>query len=74
MEVGDISEPIEVSDGYAILTVTGKREAQSESEAAIKEQARRDVALSKSPPLKEWEEALRKKYNAVVVAAASANG
>ncbi|BFH71760.1 hypothetical protein J27TS7_55560 [Paenibacillus dendritiformis] len=74
MEVGDISEPIAVSDGYAILTVTGKREARSEGEAAIKERARRDVALSKSPPLKEWEEALRKKYNAVVVAAASANG
>lgn len=74
MDVGDISEPIEVNDGFAILTVTGKREAQSEGEAAIKEQARRDMALSKSPPLKEWEEALRKKYNAVIVAAASVNG
>ncbi|MFD3270971.1 SurA N-terminal domain-containing protein [Paenibacillus dendritiformis] len=74
MEVGDISEPIAVSEGFAILTVTGKREAQSEGEAAIKEQARRDVALSKSPPLREWEEALRKKYHAVVLAAASVNG
>ncbi|GAC42479.1 SurA N-terminal domain-containing protein [Paenibacillus popilliae] len=74
MEVGDISEPIEVSDGFAILTVIGKREAQSEGEAAIKVQARRDVALTKSPPLKELEEGLRKKYNAVVFAAVPVNG
>lgn len=74
MEVGDISEPIEVSNGFAILTVIGKREAQSEGEAAIKVQARRDVALTKSPPLKELEETLRKKYNAVVFAAVPVNG
>ncbi|MBN3524366.1 peptidylprolyl isomerase [Paenibacillus apiarius] len=66
MSVGEISEPIQVKDGYAIVMLNGKKEVEPEERKALRSRVRKDLALSKTPPLTDWEEALRKKYNAAI--------
>ena len=66
MSVGEISEPIQVKDGYAIVMLNGKKEVEPEERKALRSRVRKDLALSKTSPLTDWEEALRKKYNAAI--------
>lgn len=66
MEVGDISPPVKIKDGYAIIKLTGKKEVKPEQHDEIRERVRKEIALEKTPPLVQWRKALREKYGASI--------
>lgn len=66
MEVGDISHPVKIKDGYAIIKLTGKREVRPEQHDEMRERVRKEIALEKTPPLVQWRKALREKYGAAI--------
>lgn len=67
MDVGTWSVPIKVDAGYAIVMLTGRKEIELRTSKVMREAARKDIALSKVPPLIEVENQLKEKYNARLV-------
>ncbi len=66
MAVGDVSEPLRLSDGrWAVVTLLGRRTIDPLDDSSVREELRRELALSKAPSLFDVEAALLKKYNAV---------
>ncbi|MBG9734312.1 SurA N-terminal domain-containing protein [Paenibacillus alvei] len=66
MDVGDISPPVKIKDGYAIINLVGKREVRPEQHDEMRERVRKEIALEKTPPLVQWRKALREKYGAAI--------
>ncbi|UHA75306.1 peptidylprolyl isomerase [Paenibacillus sp. 481] len=73
LDIGGVSEPIRVDDGYAIVQLTGKKEAEPLESAIVRQQVRRDIALSKARPLPEVEDALREKHKAAIYLSSDSN-
>lgn len=66
MEVGDVSVPLALEDGrWAVVTLLGRRTIDPLDDSKVKEELRRELALSRAPSLFDVEEALLDKYNAV---------
>jgi foldase protein PrsA len=52
LSVGGISSPIVLDDGhYAVILLMGKREIRPANDAAVRSTLRRELAISKAPPL-----------------------
>ncbi|MCI3923245.1 peptidyl-prolyl cis-trans isomerase [Paenibacillus sp. TRM 82003] len=66
MDVGDVSEPLRLTDErWAIVTLLGRRTIDPLDDSNVREELRRELALSKAPSLFDVEAKLLKKYNAV---------
>lgn len=66
MAVGDVSEPLPLEDGrLAIVTLLGRRTIDPLNDSSVRQELRRELALSRAPSLFDVEAALLKKYNAV---------
>ncbi|MBM6386767.1 MAG: peptidyl-prolyl cis-trans isomerase [Paenibacillus sp.] len=68
LDVGDIAGPVQVEDGYAIIKLNDKQDAQVQSAEEVREDIRMQLALSQADPLPQVEERLRNKYEAVIIA------
>lgn len=68
MDIGSWSEPVKVPDGYAIVLLTGRTDAEIEDNEYLREMVRKEIALSKAAPLIEIERQLREKYQSRIVA------
>jgi len=66
MNVGDIMGPLEVSDGYAIIYLTGKKSEEPMSSEQQRELAIRDITLDRAGALSEVADQLMQKYGAVI--------
>lgn len=64
MRVGDTVGPIPIEDGFAIIRLDGRKEELTMPEEAIRESARRQIALGKAGPLRDFEQTLLEKYGA----------
>ncbi|WP_028543422.1 peptidylprolyl isomerase [Paenibacillus taiwanensis] len=64
LEVGQWSEPVKITDGYAIVMLSGRKQDDPLGRSSVRQRARREVALSKADPLTEVERKLRVKYEA----------
>lgn len=66
MKVGDIVGPVEVTDGFAVIYLTGKQSIEPLSQAEQRNIAIRDISLEKAGPLSEVVQELLQKYDAVI--------
>ncbi|MCG7410750.1 peptidylprolyl isomerase [Paenibacillus sp. ACRRX] len=64
LDVGQWSEPVKITDGYAIVMLSGRKQDDPLGRSSVRQRARREVALSKADPLTEVERKLRVKYDA----------
>lgn len=64
MEVGDTLGPVPIEEGYAIIRLDGRKEEHSMPVETIRESARRQIALGKAGPLRDFEQHLLEKYGA----------
>jgi foldase protein PrsA len=65
LSVGGISSPISLDDGhYAVILLMGKREIRPANDAAIRSALRRELAISKAPPLSQVLDRLLTKWGA----------
>lgn len=62
MEVGNITGPVAIAEGYAILKLDGVHVTEANSEQAIVQKAREEVALQKIGSLQEVQDELKNKY------------
>ena len=60
-------EVVKVDEGYAIVMLNGRRETELYTNEALRKLARKEVALTKVPPLIVIEQQLREKYQAHTV-------
>ncbi|MEK0317737.1 peptidylprolyl isomerase [Cohnella sp. 56] len=67
LEVGEAAGPIRTAAGYELVLVSGRRDADEQDAAALREEARRQYALSVSLPLPQVEQSLLDKYGASVL-------
>lgn len=67
LEVGDVTGPIETGNGYVLLALNGRRQEDAPPPEAVREEARRQVALGKALPMREVEQRLLDKYGAEVL-------
>lgn len=68
MDIGTWSQPTKVPDGYAIVMLTGRKEAEIQDSDYARKLARKQIALSKAEPLIEVERQLTAKYHAHMIA------
>lgn len=66
LQVGGVTGPIAVDQGYAIVKLDGRSELRRQSESDIRSEAERQIALGKAVPTKDLEQALLAKYHADV--------
>lgn len=67
LSVGEVTGPIAVDKGQAIIQLVEKKTEQAVSDSLKREQARRDIALSKLNGLHSFEDQLLRKYDAKTV-------
>ncbi|MEO2208114.1 peptidyl-prolyl cis-trans isomerase [Paenibacillus pabuli] len=68
LDIGDIAGPVQVEQGYALIKLNDKQDAQVQSAEEVREDIRMQLALSQADPLPQVEERLRNKYEAVIIA------
>jgi foldase protein PrsA len=69
LKPGSYSQPVEIGGGrYAIVQLKERRMKKGVDPQEIREQVRKQLALSEAPPLQELVKQLRIKYHAVVLA------
>ncbi|MEK4248370.1 peptidylprolyl isomerase [Paenibacillus sp. FSL W7-1287] len=66
LNVGDIVGPIEISEGYAIIQLLGRQIENEKSEEAIREWARKQLALQQIGSLSEAKQQLLNQYVTVI--------
>ncbi|QJD85883.1 peptidyl-prolyl cis-trans isomerase [Cohnella herbarum] len=66
MQVGEVTGPIELDKGYAIVRLDGRREIRTKSPDEIASEVRKQLALGKALPIQELEQNLLEKYRAEV--------
>jgi foldase protein PrsA len=67
LKPGEISRPIALENGYAIIRLEQTKEIHRQVDEAKRERIRRELALMKAPPIRELINALREKHKAVIV-------
>lgn len=67
LQVGDISEPIPLDEGYAVIRLTNHKIQSKGTEDQIRDKVRKELSLQKAPPLRDVVSNLRKKRNAVIL-------
>ena len=67
MEIGSISQPVQTDGGYAIVKLIERKEDKKGDPEAIRETVRKQLALQKAPPIKDFTEQLRDKWKATLV-------
>ncbi|MNY71924.1 hypothetical protein D3C86_2103730 [compost metagenome] len=67
LKVGEVSKPIPVLQGFAVVLLKGKRDKKNPDLVFIRENVRRELALQQAPPLKDFVAQLRGKWKASVV-------
>ncbi|WP_409343911.1 peptidyl-prolyl cis-trans isomerase [Paenibacillus sp. MBLB4367] len=66
LKVGEISKPVQMADGYAVVKLTDRKELNKGSQAEIRETLRKQLALQKAKPLKEVTQELRNERNVII--------
>lgn len=67
MEIGAVSQPVQTDGGYAIVKLIERKEDKKGDPEAIRETVRKQLALQKAPPIKDFTEQLRDKWKATLV-------
>ncbi|WP_010279326.1 peptidylprolyl isomerase [Paenibacillus senegalensis] len=67
LEVGEVSAPIQLNEGFAVIKLTNRRVDSLGDEEQIRSKARKELSLQKAPPLREVISMLRKKRNAITL-------
>jgi foldase protein PrsA len=67
MKVGDISGPVKIEEGYAVIKLKDKKEQSKGTPEQIKESVRKLLSLQKAPPMQDIIQSLRDKYKAVII-------
>jgi foldase protein PrsA len=67
MQEGQISEPVKLESGYAIVKLDGRKDVKKQNGLRTREEVRMDLALQEAPPLKDLINKLREKYHAAIV-------
>ncbi|OCT13271.1 hypothetical protein A8709_01200 [Paenibacillus pectinilyticus] len=67
LKVGEISKPIQVSQGYAVVSLKNRRNKADPDLKFIRENVRRELALQQAPPLKDFVAQLRGKWKVSIV-------
>lgn len=67
LEIGEVSSPILLDEGYAVIKLTNRKVESAGDEEQIRTKARKELSLQKAPPLREVISMLRKKRNAMTL-------
>lgn len=67
LEVGQISGPIEVAQGYAVIRLKDRKEQTKGNPSSTRESIRKQLALQQAAPLPDIVKKLREKYNAAIL-------
>jgi len=67
MAVGGISQPVQTDGGYAIVKLIDRKEYKKGNPEAIRESVRKQLALQKAPPIKDYTQQLRDKWKTTLV-------
>ncbi|MFD0869644.1 Foldase protein prsA precursor [Chlamydia abortus] len=67
MEIGEISRPIPLDGGYAVIKLTNRKVDSIGTKEQIHEMVKKRLSLQKAPPLKEVVATIRKKREAVIL-------
>ncbi len=67
LQLLEATGPVEISDGYAIIQLMGKKVTDEMPRSKQFEEARRQLALARAKPLSKMEEELLIKYDALIV-------
>ncbi|GIP36359.1 peptidylprolyl isomerase [Paenibacillus sp. J2TS4] len=66
MQVGEVSQPIKLDDGYAVIKLTNRKVDSIGTKEQIHDAVKKRLSLQKAPPLKEVVASIRKKRGAVI--------
>lgn len=67
MKVGELSKPIQVAQGFAVVSLKNRRDKINPDQAFIRENVRRELALQEAPPLKDFVAQLRGKWKVSIL-------
>lgn len=67
LAVGEVSKPIQLPQGFAIVKLKNRREIANPDQAFIRENVRRELALQDAPPLKDFVQQLRTKWKVAIL-------
>lgn len=67
MKVNEVSKPLQLEDGYAMIQLTEKKETNPKKDPLLKETLRKELALAKAVPLKDLVRQLREKRGATIL-------
>ncbi|MCZ8523680.1 MULTISPECIES: peptidyl-prolyl cis-trans isomerase [Paenibacillus] len=66
LKKGEISKPVQVDGSYVLVKVQDRKEISKGLPQEVREQVRKDIALSQAPPMKQTVEKLREKWKVQV--------
>jgi foldase protein PrsA len=66
MQLGEVTGPIRMDKGYAIVRLDGRREVRTKSQDEIAAEVRKQLALGKALSTQDLEQNLLNKYKAEV--------
>ncbi|MCD1261866.1 peptidylprolyl isomerase [Paenibacillus athensensis] len=66
LKPGEVSQPVQVLQGYAIVKLKGRRDKANPEQPYIRDNVRKELALQQAPPLKDYVAGLREKWNAKI--------
>ncbi|MEO3948084.1 peptidylprolyl isomerase [Gorillibacterium sp. CAU 1737] len=67
LQIGQIGQPVQAETGYAVVKLIDRKDDRKSNPEAIRESVRKQLALQKAPPIKEYTQELRKKWQAALV-------
>jgi foldase protein PrsA len=67
MKVGEVSKPIALGDGFAVIKLADRKEQSPGSPEQIRSSVRKQLALQKAPPIKNIIQGLREKLHAAIL-------
>lgn len=67
LKVGEVSKPVPLPQGFAIVKLKNRREKVNPDLAFVRENVRRELALREAPPLKDYVQQLRGKWKVSIL-------
>jgi len=67
LKVGEVSKPVPLQQGFAIVKLKNRREKVNPDLAFVRENVRRELALQEAPPLKDYVQQLRGKWKVSIL-------
>ncbi|MBD0384571.1 peptidylprolyl isomerase [Paenibacillus sedimenti] len=67
LKVGEVSKPVPMQQGFAIVKLKNRREKANPDRAFIRENVRRELALQEAPPLKDFIVSIRNKWGVKII-------